>query len=312
MIASLIDQLVMSKIDHIRLINILKCGRSDDNTEHCRSLGKLWAMLLEILRGFPVKVLVLLDALDECADRQDLADRLAASTKAGARFIITSRPEQDIAEMFVTISDVASIEMEVEEDIRKYVMNEVTTCLQLQPFQKQIISKIPANSRGMFRYAALMINEPNTASRKNINNVLNNMPDGLNEMYELILLRLEERHPKKYLELRQRILLWIATAFRPVRVDEMAYACAVDDGEEDFKPAEKRLATKKDMLEACGSLIEVFKNDSGNDELRFTHFTVKEFLLQPPGNLKKVDEVIRKCLVDRDQCHVSMALTCGT
>jgi hypothetical protein len=96
-------------------------------------------------------------------------------------------------------------------------------------------------------------------------------------------------------------------AYRPVTVDEMAYACATKDGEKDFDPNEKILATTKEMLTACGSLIEIFDGD----KVRFTHLTVKEFLFQPPKILHNQDEVIRTYLIQRQEGHASMALTCG-
>jgi hypothetical protein len=158
----------------------------------------------------------------------------------------------------------------------------------------------------MFRYATLMLEELRQPSNETIADILNALPTGLNEMYERILLLLEKRHPKD-IPLRKRIFLWVAMAYRPVTVEEMAYALATKDGEEDFDPSEKKIhASKKDMFRACGSLIEVFGNT-----LHFTHLSVKDFPFQSPDLLRNKDGGIQSFLVDTEQAHTSMALTSG-
>jgi len=306
MAASLVDQLVMLKIDQERLIGILKHGYDEDNSASCRAFKKLWKIFVDMLRGFPAKILILLDAFDECEDRHVLAEGLPASKEVGARFLITSRPEHDISEMFKNDPDVSTIGMDVEGDIREYVKERVAAIERLHRFKEKIISTVPGNAGGMFRYAALMFEELNRSSPKKITDILNVMPKGLNGMYELMLLRLHERHPEDA-QLRRRILLWVAMAYRPVRVCEMAYACATEDGEQNFDPGEKILATSKEMLSACGSLIEIYNED----KVRFTHLTVKEFLFQSSKMLHNQNEIIRSYIVDRQEGHASMALTCG-
>jgi hypothetical protein len=71
--------------------------------------------------------------------------------------------------------------------------------------------------------------------------------------------------------------MWVTMAFRPVTVAEMQYACMIVDGNKSFDLDQVVLPSQKQMLACCGSLLEVF---DGN-KLRFTHRTVKEFLLQP-------------------------------
>jgi len=310
MLASLIDQLVMLKTDLARLITILKNSRDNDNSECCRSFDKLRTTFFEMLRGFPVKVLILLDALDECQDRNchKLAGLLSTLTEVSTQVLITSRVEHDISKIFASIAGVLSVGMEVDDDIQKFVQRRVTLCHQLQGFKERIISTVPKKSEGMFRYAALMINELDLASTKDIADVLGDMPDGLNGMYELILLRLHERQPRNaQIQLRKTILLWVAIVYRPVRVDEMAYACATKAGEKDFDPNNKRLATSEDILSACGSLIDI----SNNNELRFTHASVKDFLCQSLEKSGVKNEAIKAYLVCSPQAHTEIALSCS-
>jgi hypothetical protein len=306
MMASIVDQLVMSTINTRelmeRLIGILKSGQQTDNSEKCRSVAKLWEMFTAMLQAFPSKVMVVLDALDECEDCSTVTKHLTLAI--GARFLVTSRPEQHITAELETAPGVSVVEMDVTGDIMNFVTQKVEDHPTLQRFKDDIITSVEQNSGGMFRYAALMLEELQIPSKKKITAIIKNMPKGLNGMYEAILLRLD--CSEQTAELRRDILMWITMAKRPMAVDEMAYAYGTVVGE-DFDPDEIRLADKEQMLKACGSLVEIFDGD----KLRFTHLSVKEFLLQSPEQLGTRDERIISCLVDPRKAHISIAEACG-
>ncbi|KAF8243907.1 hypothetical protein K440DRAFT_663812 [Wilcoxina mikolae CBS 423.85] len=308
MMASIVDQLVMSvtasREVKERLIGILKSGQETDNSTKCRSVAKLWEMFTRMLSAVPSRVMVLLDALDECDDYSVVTTHMTMAV--GAKFLVTSRPEESISQAFENAPGLHVVEMDVGGDIRDFIRKKVASDSTLQRHEDRIILSLEQNTSGMFRYAALMLDELNIAKKKKITAILENMPKGLNGMYEAMLLRLDwSLHTA---ELRREILMWVAMAKRPVTVDEMAYAYATETGEEDFNPDEKRLATPNQMLTACGSLVEIF---DGN-KLRFTHLSVKEFLFQSPQQLLNHDPRISSCLVDPWQAQISIAETCVT
>lgn len=307
MVASIIDQLVISHVDlrtATRLVDVFKGLYDKERSGTCRTFKKLWDTFLDMLNQLPKHVFIVLDALDECDDRIDLMRSLAA-LNSGARFLVTSRPEQDIIEKLEeeSKSKFSSLEMDVDGDIQNVVTEAVKHNKRLAKFQDEIISTIKQKAEGMFRYAALVLMELHRPTVRKVSATLRSMPKGLFGMYELILLHL---HPED-LDIRRKILLWIAMAYRPVTVDEMAYACAVEDTDDDFDPTDYPLLTADDIRRVCGSLVEIFDDD----QLRFTHLSVKEFLLQSPQNLQDTDKRISDCLVDKEQAHISMAITCS-
>jgi hypothetical protein len=90
----------------------------------------------------------------------------------------------------------------------------------------------------------------------------------------------------------------------------MQYACATMDGEKSFDPDDVILASQEQILQSCGSLLEIFDGD----KLRFTHRTVKEFLLHSPEKLSPEslqDGRLLSCLVTEPETHAAMARTCG-
>jgi len=120
-----------------------------------------------MVREFPTtgRILVILDALDEClTDRSiflKLLISLAAEELKKLRFFATSRKEQDISEIFDKSPDVSSLWMSVEGDIKKFVIRSVNElpCLKAIDCKDTIIQDVTKNSAGMFQYGGLMIEE---------------------------------------------------------------------------------------------------------------------------------------------------------
>jgi hypothetical protein len=170
MVASIIAQLMNSGIDQERLMRILKLRVQSSSyfmnkgTEN-RDLGKLCATLIEMLRGFPTPVVILLDALDECTDPSSIVLPLLEASKSlssiahmmlmpnigeevHVRFLLTGRP--NVHDTFTTLP---TIDMDVNDDIRRFVKQEVAENESLHRHESRIIATIYENSQGMFRYA---------------------------------------------------------------------------------------------------------------------------------------------------------------
>jgi hypothetical protein len=159
-------------------------------------------------------------------------------------------------------------------------------------------------------YSALVLEELNEPSPEPISDCLKAMPKGITGMYELILCRLGSKGGIWDHKMRQKLLLWVALAHRPIKVPEMQYAWVTIEGRKSFNPDVVVLPTAKQMVASCGPLLEV----SNEDTLRFTHRTVKEFLLQPLDKLSedaRKDEKITSCMVNEGEGHAKMAITCG-
>jgi hypothetical protein len=88
-------------------------------------------------RHFPAKVLILLDAFDECDD-----DRSSITQSLAAHFLITSRPEQDISTQFKTWTDVTTIDMDPVHDIQGFLAAELAKDDTLERFRDEIITKL--------------------------------------------------------------------------------------------------------------------------------------------------------------------------
>ena len=109
-----------------------------------------------------------------------------------------------------------------------------------------------------------------------IERALDELPATLDETYERTLREIKD----KISEYARRLLLCVAVAFRPLRVEELAEIFAFDfkrqipEFREEFRlnrpPVEAVLST-------CSTLLSVVK-DQDHEVVQFAHFSVKEFL----------------------------------
>jgi hypothetical protein len=158
MAASLTAQLINST-EHgphrTELLEVLK--RAVENgfmyADRGRSLDKIWAVFLDMLRVYRSKVVILLDALDECSDPRSVAQCVLLSdvVNVGTRFLVTGRPI--VRDLFEGKNNVSTIKMDVKDDISKFIEQEVAQLPNLKRHAQAIITTINDNSAGMFRYA---------------------------------------------------------------------------------------------------------------------------------------------------------------
>ncbi|RPA85751.1 hypothetical protein BJ508DRAFT_167141 [Ascobolus immersus RN42] len=334
MLASIISQLLKSGCDTERCYDILKQHLIDSSffarsKEKRRTADNLMMCLLEMLRGFPKRVNLVLDALDECDEPRKIAEFVelrnnygAFSRKArvpsiiygnSARILLTGRPVYVVKQSFVSLEEanvLSVIQMDVGDDIKKLIEDTVKDRPELKHVKDMIVQTIHENSDGMFRYAALVLEELLEYSPDPIPIRLKNMPKELAGMYDLILQRLHYRTRGRSqawdVDMRKRILMWVSMSYIPISIQEMALACVVTE-DRLLKPEEVMLPTESMILLCCGSLIEALQSD-GNTILRFTHRTVKEFLLRQLDSQPTSNDLSAQYMFTEEEAHAYIAL----
>ncbi len=122
--------------------------------------------LLRDIMGRIESKYIILDALDECTDREDLLTFICAlvdSKLPGLRILATSRPERDIEERLRPIAD-HNINIQsaiVDGDIRIYIRDRLATDMKLKKWppsvQNEITTVMMEKAGGM--YARVMLRE---------------------------------------------------------------------------------------------------------------------------------------------------------
>ena len=98
------------------------------------------------------------------------------------------------------------------------------------------------------------------------------MPAGIDEIYDLTMERIKQ-HPRE--SLARRALSWIVYATRPLRVEEVQHAIAIDDLEpEDRSIAKDFLTPEALIVDACAGLIKI---DEKSNIIGLVHKTAQEY-----------------------------------
>ena len=125
--------------------------------------------------------------------------------------------------------------------------------------------------------------------RKTLKSISNGA--GLGEVYDATLERIKAQDEEKA-ELAMATLTWICHSERPLLVDELSHALAVEIGEADFDP--ENAPSIGTLLDCCQGLITV---DAEASTIRLIHYAVQEYLCSHPGLFSKPHSVLAEtCL----------------
>ncbi|RWA04068.1 hypothetical protein EKO27_g11040 [Xylaria grammica] len=194
------------------------------------TLGLCQEYLIKLIKLYPGTVLVL-DALDECGPEErtsllDFFDSIPSQTSKPVRIFLSSRPEGDIRQRLIHIPSIEIQATDNEHDIAKFVTQNIEkhgrwsdTLKRNQPLKNKIVNTLLDQSKGMFQWAALQINqlldlrtEPEILMR------LGKLPRGLEAAYDEIFENIENLDtPAGTLSLRPTeadILDWCANLVR--------------------------------------------------------------------------------------------------
>ncbi|KAH7207390.1 hypothetical protein DER44DRAFT_374790 [Fusarium oxysporum] len=237
------------------------------------------------------KVIVIIDALDECITREELLHWLRGLASSNAQLLVTGRPEaafqREIPRLLDERNCVLLDKQAINADIRSYV--EVTLEQKSDFVDKklsqgildEIRDKIGDGADGMFRWAACQLESlARCLSPKAVKIALRALPRDLNETYYRMLKNI----PAEYKSSAIRLLQFLVYTKRPVTLAEAVEVIATEiDQEPRGFDVDGRLSLKADVLRYCPSLVIIAKVTNYAEtveELHLAHFSVKEYLLQ--------------------------------
>ncbi|KAI5239326.1 Pfs, NACHT and ankyrin domain protein [Aureobasidium subglaciale] len=248
--------------------------------------------VLKVMLG-KVRAIIVLDALDEAKPRSELLCWLKTLIESDLsyRLLITSRKEEDIdVTMGRCTRDGERISIQssdVDKDIHTYVKDRIINWDKLrrwrdrQDIQSHIETKLMGKTAGMrvqshhcwieirFRWAACQIEAlAKCYDQKKLLKALNDLPRTLNETYARILQEISEDNRKDATTIL-RLLTW---SERPLRLEEMVDALAIQPDEEPNFDIDNRMPEPRDILRIASSLISLVQipaNDDQNEEARY-------------------------------------------
>ncbi|KAG9849039.1 hypothetical protein KCU98_g4707, partial [Aureobasidium melanogenum] len=229
--------------------------------------------------------MILIDALDECAERLDLLKSIKTiMEKASVKIIISGRSEvcQDMPKDEFPVH-IGIGQGDNKDDIRKYVSSEVDRAIsdrrQLrgkvgEQLKETIIQKLNDSAQGMFLWVKLQLQtlcDEGIKREKDVRIELEKNPTEIGQLYESIFERIIRSGPSSR-EIAESVLRWLLVARRPLTIAAILEAVS-DAGDK---------LTKDDVLDFCRNLV-IADEESETDTLRFAHLSVQEFLEKRQG-----------------------------
>ncbi|KAL3488651.1 hypothetical protein BJX62DRAFT_253118 [Aspergillus germanicus] len=250
-----------------------------------RLLSSLQKMILRFHDSY-----ILLDALDESPRERQRNDVLSA-VKAmrqwclpGFHLLVTSRDELDIHQSLNPTynEDIMMRNPETDKDIANFVSYQLSHDSKFQRWKarhQEIKDNLTKKSQGVFRYVECQLAALKRAkNRIQLDDCLRSLPRDLDGTYERILCNIEHIYAKDV----QRILTILCIAKRPLTMQELIDAHAVDLTDPPHLDREGRSYGPDDLIDICLGLIEVAVIEGNNGEkspvARIAHFSVQEYL----------------------------------
>ncbi|KAH9477185.1 hypothetical protein JR316_0011104 [Psilocybe cubensis] len=234
----------------------------------------------KILKEF-CNVYIVLDALDECTDRDRTLGWLEAllghlDNNENLHLAITSRTEPDIQSVFGRLNHtIVNMSTAANRDIGQYIK----TYIQAKEFTKfdgetrdHVLSGLMDRAEGSFRYVALQIeNLKKCANKMELDKAINDLPWGLDEVYARILHKCEDR----YIEDVKTFLQFLAFSQEPLTLNALAETILFDFplGFKGTLNLDKSYLDPEDILQRCGGLILIsYLLELDTLEVQFGHF----------------------------------------
>ncbi|KAL9121868.1 MAG: hypothetical protein Q9187_001574 [Circinaria calcarea] len=250
------------------------------------TLGSLQSTLRSVLAQL-LNVRIILDALDECNEREDLADLIINIHQWDLRHVhilFTSRRLLEFEDRLKPIST-GSIDIQsalVDSDIRLVISSRLDADDRLRKWcadvdlRQEIEATLVKGAEGMFRWVTCQLDALcKCLKRERLRQTLHSLPKTLDETYDRILMSISE----DYWEEARAMLQWLSLSIRPLRISDLAEVGAIAPGRPPRFDPKNRFSDQKDVLTILSPLIAV---DDYNDFLwssvRLAHFSVKEYL----------------------------------
>lgn len=272
------------------------------------SIPTMKKMLKDILSTIK-STRIVLDGIDECSDsvQKEVLNSLSELQKhAGdnCKLLVSSRLEPQIDKAIPRRNHIA-LDGKTTGAIQLYIQSKVVELKDYFPSFEPILfqeieKRLKENAKGMFLWVRLvisMLKDRGSESEVEFENAIEQLPEGLDEAYGLIIKRIDSLGPA--LKARAfKILFWVCSAFRPIKIHEVADGIALKPGQTVLSKKTRCQDMKRDILDICAPIIE--RTNSG--VLDLVHISAKEYLLDNQSGP----------FVDVAKAHFNIAFSCIT
>lgn len=251
------------------------------------------------------EVIIVVDALDECTIREELLRELRKlldlNMECVVRILVTSRSgivdiERELGKSSTKI-EIRSSEDDVRTFLRRNLAEQADLSLWIEEtpaFEAVIIDAILAKISGMFLLARLYTDIiAHIPTKRGVRKAMEALPDGIEDTYKEAWDRICAQRPHQAV-IGKKVLAWVIHSARPIRVSEVIYALAIEDGDEELDV--EGFIDPKSLTSFCAGLVII--NEESN-LLSLVHPTTQEYFNSNKAELLPT-------------AHEEIAMTCMT
>ncbi|KAK3166719.1 hypothetical protein OEA41_009844 [Lepraria neglecta] len=234
------------------------------------------------ISGLYSKIMIIVDTLDECADRLDLVKQLLTMLimKSATKIHILVTSRKDLTDVERTLK--ADLQLDIisrERDVRLFLQQNLRDhervsgwIIRDTVFEASIIDAILGRLYGIILLTLLCMELPaDIPTKRGIRKALETLPVGTDDNYKEAWVRIGSQKSQQA-KIGKQILAWVVHATRPLTVQEVQYALAIEPGDEDLDL--EGLLNVPDWTSFCAVLIVI---DGKHDLNTLVHPTRQEF-----------------------------------
>ncbi|SCN76846.1 related to ankyrin [Fusarium fujikuroi] len=281
LVASLLKQLLQSLPAMPEDIKLLYQQRRIKGSPP--SLEDVSSNLLATAKHFS-RVFIIIDALDECrttdgTQTEFLKEIFKLQLHSKANVFATSRPIPEIKDQFQTsvVLEIRATDADVERFLRGH-MPQMPGFFRREGLEELVIGEIVRSVQGMFLLARLHLDSlRDKISVDTVHKALAKLPSGSDayfQAYEAAMERIMSQSPS-HQDLAKRVIAWITCALRPLTVEELRHALAVEIGKAQLN--RDALPEICIILQVCVGLVTVGESDG---IIRLVHYTTQEYFTE--------------------------------
>ncbi|KAK2041575.1 WD40 repeat-like protein [Colletotrichum somersetense] len=242
---------------------------------------------------------LVIDALDECETglSQLLHLIVQASSTTQAKWLLSSRNRRDIEQVIRPKESQTRLSLELKENaelvsraVNAYISQCVSQLMVLEGYillQDQIQSKMQQKADGTFLWVSLVIQELREAEVWEVMNIIDDIPAGLDELYERMIQQIQRQGRDKP-SYCWKLLSTVIAAYRPLHLEELRFLV-------DLPPS---ISTTRQNVVAIagrsGSFLTI-----RNDVVYIIHQSAKDFLAKHIAQFSSGPAAVHKIIGSR-------------
>ena len=244
----------------------------------------LRAILDSVFEWLPPFTLIV-DGLNECVEVDDsfkVSKYLhELGNKLNSSVIILSRDSPLLVEDLASAARLSMDRVEIEVDIKLYLQRRIDRTPKLHKLREHIVTKALTDGRRMFLWARLMLDglQNCLSTARRIRQQLLSTPAKLFDLYDQQLQDNCLKFCDDENEKRDEILLLLMCLKRPLTVQDISAALALDTATDLSDEEDELIQAETEIEKLCRPLVTVV-----GDVAQFVHVSVKEFLIERKMN----------------------------